>query len=160
MDGKGTILINLRKLTGHGLVSIDGVVHSCPLVKASELKKRRSQAVADSHGSNIFIGEPPLSLHASLKDSKEVDSDDWHFDGSRGVCEWINGAADGPVSFTSCHAAWLRMSDVAEGCSQAHAHRQICECLRLALLQDSLRVDNLSCFERMVAQDIPVGNGR
>ena len=28
-------------------------------------------------------------------------------------------------------------------------HRQICECLRLALMQDSVDVGNLSCFEQM-----------
>ena len=74
----------------------------------------------------------------------------WLFDGSRVVREWIKGVAGGPGNFTSYHAELLRVSGVAEGCSQAHEHRQICECLRLALMQDSLDVGNLSCFEQMV----------
>ena len=70
------------EIVGHGLVSISGVVHSCQLVEANELKNWRTQAVADNHGSKILVGGPPLSLHIYFRDSKEAEREAWHFDGS------------------------------------------------------------------------------
>ena len=48
------------------------------------------------------------------------------------------------------------MSGVAEGCAQAHEHRQICECLRMALFEDALDIQNLSCFEQLIRRVVQV----
>ena len=46
------------------------------------------------------------------------------------------------------------MSGVAEGCAQAHEHRQLCECFRMALHDDGLDIQNLSAFEQLVRRII------
>ena len=114
------------ELSGHGLVMVDGVVYSCQMVEASELAAWTKQATSDSHDAKLIVGGAPSSLSSYLAKSKEVDRK-WRFYGSRVCREWVKAVADGPGNFTSYHRNWVRLSGIAEGASQAHEHRRICE---------------------------------
>ena len=143
------------ELSGHGLVLIDGAVHSCQLVENAELDEWKTKTASDSHGGKLLVGGAPRSLHAYLESSKQAERN-WRFDGSRVCREWLQAVSDGPGNFTSYHSEWVRLSGIAEGASQAHEHRQICECLRLALMDDHLDIGNLAVFEQLSRRIVQV----
>ena len=141
------------ELQGHGIVLVSGVAYRCQLIEADELDKLKKNAVADHHNSRLLPGartSHPSTLLSYLKVVLEIERPEWRYEGSRVSREWLLGLANGPSTFTSYHAEWIRMSGVAEGCAQAHEHRQICECLRMALFEDALDIQNLSCFEQLI----------
>ena len=74
----------------------------------------------------------------------------WKFDGPRACAEFLEQIRDGSGNFTSYHSEWIRLSGVNEGGAQAHEHRALCECLRLASCQDMLDLTNCAWAEHLV----------
>ena len=147
------------EMAGHALVLVSGVIYHAELVEPEEFDTWKLQGVKDLHDSRLLPGPrdaQPSTLAAYLKTCAEVERPLWRFEGSRVAREWFTGVANGPANFTSYHAEWIRMSGVAEGCAQAHEHRQLCECFRMSVHDDGLDIQNISSFEQLVRRIVQI----
>ena len=124
---------DLLTLGDKGLVGIDGEVEHVQEIAESELAVFAEKAKG-------MLGKDAFALFRGSK------LKDWSFSGPRAVKEFLG------ATFESLQ--WVRKSGVNQHTSVCHEHRNLIECLRLAVTKDQLDPTNLMSFELMVRRVI------
>ena len=96
-------------------------------------------------------GKRKLDLNDSLALMAEVTMEDFPLSTEvRAAKEFLTAVNEGPGNLQRYHTEWQRLSGISDGSSVCHAHRIICEVLRLMHSYDQLNIANLASGEQLV----------
>eukprot|EP00438_Fugacium_kawagutii_P013877 Skav219716 [mRNA] locus=scaffold301:31513:32607:+ [translate_table: standard] len=140
-----------------GVTTIDGEEVFVQRMASSEVESFKKKTSDDEQDLRLLgvhkdrSGKRKLDLNDSLTLMKETTLDDFPLSTDvRAAKEFLTAVNDGPGNLQRYHTEWQRLSGIADGSSVCHAHRIICETLRLMHSYDQLNIANLASGEQLV----------
>lgn len=80
--------------------------------------------------------------------------EDWCFSGPRAVREFLQSIYESGTDLGGYHLQWVKNSSVNQHTSVCHEHRNLLECLRLAITRDQIDPTCLMSMEMLVRRTI------
>lgn len=140
-----------------GVTAIAGEEVFVQRISSSDIEAFKKKTSEDDQDLRLLgvhkdrAGKRKLDLNDSLVLMKEVIMDDFPLSTEvRAAKEFLTAVSDGPGNLQRYHTEWQRLSGIADGSSVCHAHRIICETLRLMHSYDQLNIANLASGEQLI----------